>query len=288
MSESNTSDSNSSVLAERLANKNENPASNVAQWLEDVHHGTLCTISSHSELEGFPYGSIVPFAISSDGMPYILIAEIAAHTKNILTNSKSCLFISHPNPKGDPQSNWRASIFGEFERVITPSRKDKFNMSELEKCIHVSEEEEERMLVRYCQRVPSAKSYLETHNFYFWKMKNIEKVRYIAGFGKICWINGDEVEKEISDIEIQNIKVGSIEHMNDDHEDAMITICQGIHDFSPKTVKMIDLDCGGIMMHSNNPERMTYTPFEKRIKADDLRVEIINLVKKSRKLLSTS
>ncbi|MBJ23761.1 MAG: hypothetical protein CMB64_03740 [Euryarchaeota archaeon] len=280
------SDANSSELAEKLANKNESPASNVAQWLEDVHHGTLCTISSHSELEGFPYGSIVPFAINNDGMPYILVAEIAAHTKNLLNNSKSCLFISHPNPKGDPQSNWRGSIFGTFERVITPSRADSFNQEDLEKCIHVSEEEEERMLIRYCQRVPNAGSYLKTHNFYFWKMKKIDKVRYIAGFGKICWIDGNEVTSEISDIKLEDVKQGSIDHMNEDHEDAMIAICEGLHGFCPQSVKMVDLDSGGMMMHSKNPERQTYTSFGKRIKADDLRIEIINLVKKSRKLIS--
>lgn len=286
MSETNPSDSNSSALAHKLANQNDNPASNVAQWLEDVHHGTLCTISSHSELKGFPYGSIVPFAIDNDGMPYILVAEIAAHTKNMLIDSKSCLFISHPNPKGDPQANWRASIFGMFKRIITPSRKNNFEQKDLDECILISEEEERKMLVRYCQRVPNAKNYIETHNFYFWKMENIEKVRYIAGFGKICWIEGNEAAQEISDLEIEKIKTESIEHMNEDHEDAMIAIYEGLHNLSPKSVKMIDLDAGGIMMQSFEPEHSIYTSFGKRIKADNLRIEIINLVKKSRELIS--
>ena len=285
MTGNNSSDNNSSKLAHELANKNESPASNVAQWLEDVHHGTLCTISSHSDLENYPYGSIVPFAISNDGMPYILVAEIAAHTKNLLTNPKSCLFISHPNPKGDPQSNWRASIFGEFQRVITPSRAENFSEEDLQKCIQISEEKEEEMLIRYCQRVENARSYLKTHNFYFWKMGGIEKVRYIAGFGKICWINGQDVVSEISDKEIEEVKQDSIEHMNEDHEDAMITICEGIHGFKPKSVNMIDLDSGGIMMKTTEPNKSIYTSFGKRIKSDELRAEIIKLVKKARKSL---
>ena len=268
--------------AHNLAHKNEDPASNVAQWLEDVHQGTLSTISTVTGLEGYPHGSIVPFAISKDGCPYILVAEIAAHTKNLLGSSKACLFISHPEPSGDPQSHWRASIIGNFSRIVSPSRISDLSPEKLENSIQVSEEEEVSMLIRYCQRVPKAESYLKTHNFYFWKMNNIERVRYIAGFGKICWIEGNELLSSISDPEIENVKGESVEHMNEDHEDAMITICEGIHGFKPKSVKMTDLDSGGIMMVSQEPTKSIYTSFNKRIKADDLRIEIIKLVKKAR------
>ena len=282
MSNQHKPEDNSENHAHNLAHKNEDPASNVAQWLEDVHQGTLSTISTVTGLEGYPHGSIVPFAISKDGCPYILVAEIAAHTKNLLGSSKACLFISHPEPSGDPQSHWRASIIGNFSRIVSPSRISDLSPEKLENSIQVSEEEEESMLIRYCQRVPKAESYLKTHNFYFWKMNNIERVRYIAGFGKICWIEGDELLSSISDPEIENVKGESVEHMNEDHEDAMITICEGIHGFKPKSVKMTDLDSGGIMMVSQEPTKSIYTSFNKRIKADDLRVEIIKLVKKAR------
>ena len=278
-------DTGASEMAEKLANKNENPAENVAQWLEDVHQGTLCTLSNVEGIEGFPYGSIVPFAIDRDGCPYILVAEIAAHTKNLLNSSKSCLFISHPEPSGDPQSHWRASIIGDFSRIISPSRINDLSQEELEKSIQISEEEEENMLIRYCQRVPKAESYLKTHNFFFWKMNNIERVRYIAGFGKICWIEGEDFINAVSDSEIENVKEGAVEHMNDDHEDAMIVICEGIHGFKPESVKMTDLDSGGIMMVSEKPHKSVYTSFNKRIKADDLRIEIVNLVKEARSKL---
>jgi len=283
----NNEDERGIKLAHELANKNDNPAAIAAQWLEDVHHGTLCTISTVDGIEEYPYGSITPFAISKDGVPYILVAEMAAHTKNLLNSSKTCLFISHPEPGGDPQSYWRASIIGDFSRVATASRIKELSDEKAINCITISEKEEHEMLIRYCQRVPNAESYLKTHNFFFWKMNSIEKVRYIAGFGKICWIDGADLIAEVSDSEIENVKDGSIEHMNDDHEDAMITICEGLHNFKPKSVKMINLDSGGILMHSQGPEHFVYTPFGKRIKADDLRVEIVNLVKEARKTLNS-
>ncbi len=283
MSNAQESATESSRLAHELANKTENPAANVAQWLEDTHHGTLCTISTESGLEGFPHGSIVPFAISSDGHPYILVAEIAAHTRNLLDSSKSCLFMSHPNPNGDPQSFWRISLLGNFSRILSQSRAGDLSDEKLSKSIIISEEEENNMLMRYCQRVPNAENYLKMHNFFFWKMDVLERVRYIAGFGKICWIEGKEVIDQISDPDFGDVTQESIDHMNEDHEDAMIEICQGLHNIDPSSVKMLDIDPGGIMLQTDAPSHKLYSSFGKRIKADDLRVEIIKLLKRARK-----
>ena len=272
-------------LAHLEANRNENPASLVAQWMEDSTYGTLSTISTAKGIEGFPHGSIVPFAITNDGHPYILIAEIAAHTKNLLNSPKSCLFLSLPTPDGDPQSYWRIGLIGNFTRVVSDSRKNELPSDKLEKSQVVSDDEIDNMLTRYCHRVPSAESYLKTHNFYFWKMNKIERVRYIAGFGRICWIDGQEVVDEISDPNFQSVVNESVEHMNDDHEDAMIEICEGISKIKPKSVKMVDLDPGGLILHTKEPEHKIYYSFGKRIKPDEIRIEIINLLKKSRKLM---
>ena len=272
-------------LAHEEANRNENPASLVAQWMEESTYGTLSTISTAKGVEGFPHGSIVPFAISSDGYPYILIAEIAAHTKNLLNSSKSCLFLSHPTPEGDPQSHWRVGLMGNFTRVVSDSRQSELSSDKLEKSLILPDEEIDNMLTRYCHRVPSAESYLKTHNFYFWKMASIERVRYIAGFGRICWIDGQEVVSEISDPDFQSITHESIEHMNEDHEDAMLDICEGMSKIKPKSVKMVDLDPGGLILHTKEPEHKIYYSFGKRIKPEQVRVEIINLLKRSRKLM---
>ena len=271
-------------LAHEEANKNENPASNVAQWLEDSEFGTLSTISTAKGIDGFPHGSIVPFAISGDGYPYILIAEIAAHTKNLLQSPKACLFLSHPSPKGDPQSHWRIGIMGNFTRVVSESRSTELSSEKLEKSLIISDEEVDNMLTRYCHRVPNAETYLRTHNFFFWKMNEIERVRYIAGFGRICWIDGQEVVSEVSDPDFHSAKQESIEHMNEDHEDAMLEICEGMSKIKPKSVKMVDLDPGGIILHAQEPNHKYYYSFGKRIKPDEVRVEIINLLKKARDL----
>ena len=53
-------DANSEQMAHTMANKNEEPAKNVANWLQNVHHGTLSTLSTKKGIEQYPIGSIVP------------------------------------------------------------------------------------------------------------------------------------------------------------------------------------------------------------------------------------
>jgi len=225
-------DDSTNKAAEKIARRESDPVKDVQQWLEEVHYGTLSTISQTEGLEGFPIGSIVPFAVDRDGMPYILIAEIAAHTKNLLGTNKMNLFIRHPAPEGDPQTNWRASVAGHMKRIVSPRKSESFSEEHLQDCIHVSTEEEQILLARYAERVPNAERYLNVHNFSFWKLDTIAKIRYIAGFGRICWIEGSEME-DTSNAGFEDIKQSSIEHMNEDHEDSMITLCEGAHSFKP-------------------------------------------------------
>ena len=73
---------NIEIQASILAQK-ENPSSHVRKWLQECHFGTLGTLSTKIEVKGFPMGSIVPFCVDDEGRPIILIAGIAAHTKNL-------------------------------------------------------------------------------------------------------------------------------------------------------------------------------------------------------------
>ncbi len=274
--------SNDNELAERNSREKSNPPSDVIQWLVETGHGVLSTISSNEGTEDYPISSVVPFAITSEGKPYILIAGIAAHTKNLRQNNKSTLFISHPNPEGDPQSFWRASIIGNFKEVKTIDSSSNNEEVASGKTIIVTEEEEEMMLIRYRAQVPNADAYLKTHNFSFWLMDDIIKIRYIAGFGRICWIEGDEYLSNEIHPTFESSKLESIEHMNEDHVDAMIDIYDGYHNKTSSNVTMTDLDSRGVFLQCQDSIHSFYVPFGKTIAEDELRVAIIGLVKQAR------
>ena len=282
MSENDGEDNNVDVLTNKLARKNENPADNIANWLQQVSHGTLSTISVREEISGFPFGSIVPFALDEEGRPFILIAEMAAHTHNLIGSNNSCLLVSHPNPEGDPQSNWRISVIGKMKRLVSERQRENLSADKFVNSLQISTEYQDQLLSRYVERVPSAENYLTTHHFNFWRFEEISTVRYIAGFGKICWVPSDEVHEAMINHELNEVKQGAIEHMNDDHEDSMITLCEGEYNFKPKAAQMIDMDPGGIMIKTSDPEKIVYKSFPNRICADDMRTEIVTLIQNAR------
>ena len=272
---------NDNQLAERNSREKSNPPSDVIQWLVETGHGVLSTISSNKGTEDYPIASVVPFAITPEGKPYILIAGIAAHTKNLRQNNKSTLFISHPNPEGDPQSFWRASIIGNFKEVKTTATLDGEG-TDSETTVIVTDLEQDMMLTRYRAQVPNADAYLKTHNFSFWLMDDIVKIRYIAGFGRICWIEGDEYLSKDIHPTFESSKLESIEHMNEDHVDAMVDIYDGYHGKTSSSVTMTDLDSRGVFLQCQDSIHSFYVPFGKTIAEDELRIAIIGLVKQAR------
>ncbi len=281
-----TDDQNTDATAEadahREAHDGEDPASNVAVWLHETHAATLSTLAVKPGIKGFPIGSIVPFALDGNGRPFILVASIAAHTRNIDADPRASLFISDPEAKGDPQSSWRASLLGEMRHVAVEGKE--VDLPE-ERIDRVTPEEYEHLLARYVERVPAAESYVKVHNFSFYRMSTIERIRYIAGFGRICWIPGRKYMEAVSDAELAEAAPGAIEHMNDDHVDAMVTIVKGHRGIDVESVNMVDLDPNGMMLETNEPHHLMYVSFKNRITAESMRTEIINSVVAARKAI---
>jgi hypothetical protein len=166
------------------------PADDARRWLRDTPSATLCTLSARTELDGYPFGSIVPYALDASGRPVIFIAHIAAHTSNLRKDARASLFVHEPRKEDDPQTGWRLTVLGRMSRLMLDDDDGDPKGAPVER---VSRDALEDIHARYKKVVPAVDRYDETHGFAFWRMSEIEKVRYIAGFGKICWIDGAEL-----------------------------------------------------------------------------------------------
>ena len=263
--------------AAELAQK-DNPSINVRKWLQECSFGTLGTISAKKDLLGFPLGSIVPFSLDSKGRPIILIAGIAAHTKNLKQDNRATLFVHDPNASGDPQASWRASLLGKFTQLCTESSDNLPNTCEV-----ISKEEEEALMAKYVERVPNARSYLNTHNFALWRMSNIEKIRYIAGFGRITWIEGSTYLSLMQKARFKDMEHGAMVHMNEDHENNMKEICKAFYSIDPESVEMTELNIGGCLLKATNPDGLFFCSFDKVVEnIGGYKAQIIKLLKKAR------
>ena len=63
----------------------------VQQLLRHSYQGVL---STHSvQLQGYPFGSVVPFCLDKQGRVVVLISDLAQHTKNLKQDSRCSLLV---------------------------------------------------------------------------------------------------------------------------------------------------------------------------------------------------
>ena len=188
-----------------------------------LYHQSFGVLSTHSiDVEGYPFGSIAPYALDYQGQPAILISEIAQHTRNIKHDKRVSLTVFDPRAN-DPQAASRLTWIGDAE-PIDPSETD--------------------IRERYFRYFPSAESYFETHDFSFYRI-GLRRARFIGGFGQIFWIEPDAmlIENPFSKTER-----GIVEHMNRDHQKALFHYCKVLGGIEVNAVTMTGIDSEGFDM----------------------------------------
>ena len=186
-----------------------------------LHHQSVGVLSTHSvDVEGYPFGSITPFILNYDGEPIMLISDIAQHTRNIKHNKKVSLTI-FDQCADDPQASSRLTWIGDAEPVKS---------SEAE----IGE--------RYLRYFPSAESYFETHDFSFYRI-GLRRARFIGGFGQIYWIEPDAM---LVNNPFRKTERSIVEHMNQDHEQALFHYCEVLKKIKASTVTMTGIDSEGL------------------------------------------
>ncbi|CAN0509105.1 unnamed protein product, partial [Phaeothamnion confervicola] len=77
--------------------------------LENAACATLSTLTA----DGFPFGSLVSFAIDPQGNVLLLLSDLAEHTQNLRNNPKASLMVGQKT-SGDPLAGGRVTLLGEI------------------------------------------------------------------------------------------------------------------------------------------------------------------------------
>jgi heme iron utilization protein len=195
------------------------------QFLRSTRSGVLSSFSA--KFAGYPFGSVMPFVLGHDSQPIVLISTIAEHTKNILANPKVSLLVFAGAE--DLHANGRLTLIGQAVQI---------------------DKNDADLAARYCRYFPESVGYLAMHDFQFYRI-NIVQARYIAGFGKMSWLAGEEIVNIHQQAnEIAQLETSMIEHMNADHVESMLLYCQYFHGASPSRVSLIGVDCDGFDMEA--------------------------------------
>jgi putative heme iron utilization protein len=193
---------------------------------------TLSTISRKHP--GFPFGSLMPFALDSSGRPLFLISNMAMHTQNLKTDPRCSLFIGQAAADGDALGAARATLIGTAEPAPENDIAD--------------------VREKYLARHENSRYWVDFADFSFFRLQPID-VYYVGGFGVMGWVEARDYEQAKPD-PLSEAAPGILAHMNADHVDSMILLARSHARLEATEATMTSVDRLGFSLRLKTNEGM--------------------------------
>ena len=142
--------------------------------LSDMRHTVLAVNDAET---GCPYLARVAAQLGADGMPLLLISDMATHTRLLARDPRASLLIAPPpQPRGDAMTQPRASLQGRVTRLPrdTPDHQARLD--------------------RWLAAHPKSTVYASLPDFAFWQMQP-DRCTLNAGFGKAFRFTRADMQK---------------------------------------------------------------------------------------------
>jgi hypothetical protein len=133
--------------------------------------GTLSTQSRKHQ--GYPFGSLMPYALDAAGQAIFLISNMAMHTQNLKADLRCSLFVGQTPADGDPLGASRTTIIGDAEPV--------------------KESEVGSVREAYLARHANSRYWIDFSDFSFFRLRPID-LYYVGGFGVMGWVEATDYE----------------------------------------------------------------------------------------------
>lgn len=216
-------------------------------------------LSTHSKSKpGYPFGSMTTYLSDYAGHPIIYISDLAQHTHNIDKDPRLSLIVGEDN-EDDINAGARLTLLGQAKMINATETED--------------------IAEKFYARFPESRKYSNTHDFKFYRI-HVEHVRYIGGFGQIYWL---PVEHFLLDEpQWQSQEKYAIDHMNEDHVDAMQLMLSHFKNTNTDQVIMTHLYPDGCVLRANDKNNY-YLPYsEMAIGSGDIRKRLVELTNEAR------
>jgi putative heme iron utilization protein len=186
-----------------------------------LYLGRVGSLSTHSRKQpGFPFGSVMPYALDDHANPVFLISTMAMHTQNLLADSRSSLLVTQLDAGGDPLGASRVTLLG---NVLPVPEADVAEARKL-----------------YLARYADSKYWVDFGDFSFYRMTVVD-VYYVGGFGVMGWVPASEYYSAQPD-PLADSAIGIIQHMNADHADALILFAKAFAGIEVQEATMTSVD----------------------------------------------
>lgn len=137
--------------------------------LQSRTFGVLCTVSVRAP--GYPFGSIVNFALDVAGRPIFVLSGLAVHTRNLKEDPKASLVVYGEGAESDVLETARMTVMGEVHPV--------------------PETELDAARTLFFARHPDAEQYMQFADFAVYRME-VVNVYYVGGFGTMGWVTASD------------------------------------------------------------------------------------------------
>jgi putative heme iron utilization protein len=205
-------------------------AERIRTLLSLVSVGTLSTMSRKHP--GFPFGSLMPFALELSGRPIFLISNMAMHTQNLKSDPRCSLFVGQGGSDGDLLGAARATLIGHAEPV--------------------PEQDAASVREQYLARHENSRYWVDFTDFSFFRLQPID-LYYVGGFGVMGWVDAGDYEHAAPD-PLAETAPGILAHMNTDHVDSMILLARSYAEMEAAEASMTSVDRLGFSLRLKTDE----------------------------------
>ncbi|HSP16344.1 MAG TPA: DUF2470 domain-containing protein [Thermoanaerobaculia bacterium] len=235
-------------------------AERVRTLLETESIGTLATQSERHP--GWPFASVMPYALTGDGSPLFLISGMAVHTQNLLADPRASLLAMQSGSGADPLGSPRATLLGSARRIDDP---------------------DPSLRQAYLARHPSARHWIEFSDFSFFQL-DVTHIYFVGGFGVMGWVVRDDYASAVAD-PLAGAAAEIMEHMNGDHADALRDITRRFGGLDAIEATIVACDRLGFVVRVRTAEGMKGTRIafaEPVMSREDARKAFVAMARQSR------
>lgn len=207
--------------------------------------------------QGAPFVSLATPALRIDGTPLLLLSDLAVHTKNLRADPRVALMFEDTAGRADPMTGPRLSLTG--QATLSPSEDDRR---------------------RYLARYPAAELYARLPDFRVYEVA-LEDAVFVAGFGRARSLPPRDILHDAPSAIGPDDERAIIDHMNDDHADAVAAYATGLLSCPPGAWRMTGIDPDGADLRLDDSyARLPFpTPATSR---QAMRETLVDLARKAR------
>jgi len=194
--------------------------------------GTLASLSRKHP--GWPFGSLMPYAVDETGRPIFLISNMAMHTHNVAADPRASLMIAQSEAAADPLAGSRVTLMGQV--------------------LPLAGEELPPARQLYLTRYENARYWVDFEDFAFYRMQLLD-VYLVAGFGVMGWVSAQDYAQAQPD-PLADAAPSILAHMNSDHADALALIARAFGGFQADSATMTSVDRLGFNLRMKTGDRI--------------------------------